>query len=107
MVELKREPKHVEIGFGYVYLEKFMGTTSKHVIIDVSSGDNFESCQMYGRNIGIMGSGKRDYIYKLTGQILSKEEIIKGIKQNNLGYISNEMIDLIENCSQKSPRMIG
>lgn len=107
MTERKEKREPVEIGFGYVYTEKFMGITSKHVIIDVSSGDNFESCQMYGRNIGIMGSGKRDYIYKLTGQILTPEKIIEGIKRNNLGYISKEMIDLIENCSQKSPRMIG
>lgn len=107
MVELKRELEPVEIGFGYVYLEEFAGTTSKHVVIDVLNGNSFESCQMTGRNIGIMGTGKRDYIYKLTGQILTPEEIIEGIKRNNLGYISKEMIDLIENCSQKSPRMIG
>ncbi len=107
MVEIKRELEPVEIGFGYVYLEKFMGITSKHVVIDVLSGNNFGSCLMYGRNIGIMGTGKRDYIYKLTGQILTPEKIIEGIKRNNLGYISKNMIELIENCSRKSPRMIG
>ena len=107
MVEIKRELEPVEIGFGSVYLEKFMGMTTRHVIIDVLSWDCFGSCLMYGRNIGIMGTGKRDYIYKLTGQILTPKKIVVGIKRNNLGYISKNMIELIEECSRKSPRMIG